>query len=176
MDRDLVLQTTKEFVNDLAKLMLLDDPDYRTELVDGELTVFVDYKGENMGFMIGPRGRFLQSLQSVILTFLRKTFPDEKLSVIVDAGDYLAAKIERIRVYALAKADDARILGEDIDLDPMTAFERKMVHSILSKFDDLKTESFGEGEDRYVRIQIVKDELLGIGESANQNTEEKQEE
>jgi spoIIIJ-associated protein len=119
-----------------------------------------------MGFMIGPRGRFLQSFQYIISTFLRKTFPGQKISVMLDAGDYLTQKISRIEEYALAKADDARVLGEDIDLDPMSAFERKMVHSLLGKFDDITTESFGEGEDRHIKIVVVKDSVLGI-ENAN---------
>jgi spoIIIJ-associated protein len=157
--------------------MLLDDPDYKTEIVEGEVTVYVSFPGENMGFMIGPRGRFLQSFQFVVSTFLRKTFPDEKITVMVDAGDYLSSKIKRIEEYALNKADDARVIGDDIDLDPMSAFERKMVHSILSKFDDISTESFGEGEDRHVRIKLIKDDVLGIeNASADAILEEKIEE
>lgn len=165
MDRDAILQKTKEFTNEMAKNMLLDDPDYRTDVVDGDLTVYITFSGEKMGFMIGPRGRFLQSFQFIISSFLRKNFPEDKISVIVDAGGYLADKMKRIEEYALSKADDARVLGDDMDLEPMSPFERKIVHSVLSKFDDIKTESFGEGEDRYVRIIIVKDNVLGIEEA-----------
>jgi hypothetical protein len=63
---------------------------------------------------------------------------------------------------ATRAADDARILGEPIDMEPMSAAQRRVVHMVLAKFDDIQTESFGEGRDRYVQVKPVSEEDLGL--------------
>jgi predicted RNA-binding protein Jag len=52
----------------------------------------------------------------------------------------------------MEKADDARILGEVIDLPPMKASDRRVVHMTLQVFDDVRTESVGDDRDRHIRI------------------------
>ena len=47
---------------------------------------------------------------------------------------------------ALQKANDARILGEEIELPPMKPSDRRIIHLSLDKFDDIKTESRGEDQ------------------------------
>jgi spoIIIJ-associated protein len=67
-------------------------------------------------------------------------------------------------------------LGESIDLPPMKPYDRRVVHMTLQKFDDLKTESYGEGRDRYVRIIPDTEEELGIIDSTLPGSEEVTEE
>ena len=57
---------------------------------------------------------------------------------------------------ALQKADDARLLGEEIELSPMKPSDRRVVHLALAGFKDIETESVGEGRDRRVVIKPVK--------------------
>jgi len=89
---------------------------------------------------------------------------DEKLSklrVFVDIGDYKERRIENMLKNVNRKVEEARILGEAVDLHPMPASERRQVHLELQKLDDIKTESVGEGRDRFVRIIPSSEEELG---------------
>ncbi len=57
---------------------------------------------------------------------------------------------------ALQKADDVRILGEEIEMEPMSPADRRVVHTTLSQYEDIATESVGEGKDRRVVIKPIK--------------------
>ncbi|MBD3328939.1 KH domain-containing protein [Candidatus Dojkabacteria bacterium] len=124
----------------------------------------VNFTGEDLGFLIGPQGRHLQSIQYIMRLMLNKLLEeDQRVDILADAGGYVDDRIQRIESLAMKKADDARIMGTEVSLDPMNAFERKVVHMAISKFDDVETESQGEGYDRHVTIIPKSDEELGIG-------------
>lgn len=155
MKQDEALKKVEEIVNRLSQLLLIDSPKSTVEEEDGKVIVRVMYEGEQMGYMIGPRGRHLQSLQTIVSMIVNKDLEDEnRIDILLDAGGYNNKRAERIEQIALRKAEDARILGSSVDMDPMDAFERRVVHTVLSKYPDIKTESFGEGRDRYVRISL----------------------
>ena len=80
----------------------------------------------------------------------------ENFRVFVDVGGYRREKDEEIASMALQKADDARILGEAVELPPMKPSDRRIVHLTLIKFKDITTESEGEGMDRHIVIRAVK--------------------
>jgi len=76
---------------------------------------------------------------------------------------------------ALQKADDARILGEPIELEPMSPSDRRVVHMALQVFDDIKTESVGEGNDRRVKIIPISDKEILKGKEDSGSEEESEE-
>ena len=150
--------TTEEIVTSL--LNLLDISDLVSTTIKGEenddetFNVNIEFNGESVGLLIGPHGKFIQSLEQIITLMLIKKLenPETRIYVNLDINGYKKEKDEKIIQMALQKADDARILGEAIDLAPMPARVRRLIHMTLKKFDDISTESFGEGRDRYVRI------------------------
>lgn len=179
MKENEILSTVEKHAIKLADLIGIAHPHCEISLTDqNERVVNVAFEGENMGFMIGPRGRHLQSMQFVLSMMVKKELgEDNQVMVIVDAGGYAAKRIEQIEQMAEKKADDARVLGSAIDLEPMSSFERRVVHTCLAKFDDLTTESFGEGPDRFVRISIKTDNEIGIkSESKSEESEDEVEE
>lgn len=177
MEKGKVLEIVKKEVDILSEMMMIDATvEYSTEDgEDGFLVIKVVFDGEDLGYMIGNRGAHLQAFQyilsSMVKTQIRKETQEEeiKLAILVDVGGYRAQRNEKIERLALQKADDARILGEPVDLLPMSAGDRRTVHSALGKFDDIKTESFGEGRDRYVRITPLKEEEIGVKLEANED-------
>ena len=124
------------------------------EEVEGVTNINIGFEGENLGYMIGSHGRHLDSLQYILQLLIRRAIDDEEFSfrLTLDVGGYRKERDETIERMALSKADDARMLGDSIDLPPMKPYDRRVVHIILEKFDDITTESHGEGRDRYVRI------------------------
>jgi len=177
MNESEILTKVEEIVNNVSSLMGVPEPKCEIILTEeDERVVNVYYSGDNMGYMIGPRGRHLQSLQFILSLMVNKSLDEDKrVSIIVDAGGYTKMRMEKTEQIALKKADDARMLGESIDLEPMSSFDRRVVHTALSKFDDIKTESFGEGNERFVRISLVSDKDLEIGKPKSEDHESDEE-
>ena len=153
-DKD-ILKVVKKEVEELSKLLDLDCK-HEVEIEDGDediKIIKVAFEGEDLGYMIGNHGRHLDSVQYVMSLMLRKKFDEDfHFMVMVDASGYREDRNSKIEEIAIRKADDARLLGEPVDLEPMKPSDRRIVHMTLQKFDDITTESQGEDRDRYVRI------------------------
>ncbi|KKR05499.1 MAG: Single-stranded nucleic acid binding R3H domain protein [candidate division WS6 bacterium GW2011_GWF2_39_15] len=179
MSRDNILELVKKETAKLLDLIGIA-PEVAYTFADNSTDEFVvvdvSIKGDDLGFMIGNQGRHLQAFQSLLCMIVRtqlwKEEDQTRFIVTVDAGDYRKQKVDRIERIAMQKADDARILGEPVDLMPMSPADRRVVHTVLGKFDDIKTESHGEGWDRYVRIVPVTEEELGIVPESGDNADD----
>ncbi|MBU0998804.1 hypothetical protein KKG24_00630 [Patescibacteria group bacterium] len=77
------------------------------------------------------------------------------LGIIVDINGFQKKHIENIRAIAHMMSERARYFKSNIEVDPMSAFERRIVHEFLSEANDLKTESMGVGRDRRVVIKYT---------------------
>ncbi|MBI2357295.1 KH domain-containing protein [Candidatus Dojkabacteria bacterium] len=178
MNKDTILDLAKKHTSKLLELIgITSDVDYgfAPNSTDEFVVVEVSIKGEDLGFMIGNHGRHLQAFQSMLSMLVRnevwKEDDNVKFVITVDAGDYRKQRMSRIETLAMQKADDARILGEPVDLMPMNSAERRVVHTVLGMFDDVKTESHGEGRDRFVRILPASEKDLGIVSETEDNLE-----
>jgi spoIIIJ-associated protein len=163
--------------------MLKAEAEVSVEVVDAEendrQVVNIRFDGDELGYMIGSKGRHLSSLQFIVSMIINKKYSDDTTSrvyVNVDVSGYRQERADKVEEIAMRAADDARILGESIDMDPMSASERRIVHMVLEKFDDITTESFGEGPDRAVRITPTSEEDLGLMVDLGEGEEEESEE
>ncbi len=77
------------------------------------------------------------------------------LGILVDINGFQKKKIENIHAIAHMMAERARYFKSNIEIDPMPAFDRRIVHEFLSDATDLKTESQGEGLSRRVVIKYI---------------------
>lgn len=173
-----ILAVVEEKADHLAELLNINKPSYELDTDENsDLVVYVNFEGEKMGFLIGPHGQHLQSFQFILSLMVRKALPEDvHVSIIVDAGGYTMKRMEQIAEFVMKKADELRMIGGSLDLSPMGAFERKVVHTTLSKVDDISTESFGEGRDRFVRLSIIgavtqDGEAVDSGQNNEINTE-----
>ena len=155
------------------------DATYDCNIDDSEdvTNIVVTFEGEELGYMIGNHGKHLDSLQYILQLLIRRAINDEEFAfrLTIDVAGYRKEKDEKLEKFALQKADDARILGEYIDLEPMKPYERRVIHMTLQKFDDVSTESHGEGNDRYVRIVPSSEADLGILKDSSEEEEESEE-
>jgi spoIIIJ-associated protein len=176
-DQEFITKKLDKFV---ALLSINADVEYEFETGE-DFLVKVLFKGDNVGYIIGTGGRNILSMQSLLGQMLRNSLKQEqglddeklsKLKVFVDIGDYREKKVKLLLEKVLRKADEARTLGEPVDLFPMSAADRREVHLELQKYDDLKTESTGEGRDRFVRIIPISEEDLGVVKNPEEHEEE----
>ena len=78
----------------------------------------------------------------------------EPPAFILDVNGYYSKRINNLKEMAKMGAERARFFKKEVALDPMNAFERRIVHMVLSEFTDIKTESVGiEGIDRRIVIK-----------------------
>lgn len=154
-----ILKLVEKEVDTLCSLLNVEC-DSKCELEEGEEGVKyikVYFDGEDLGYMIGNRGRHLDSIQYMLQIIMgRKLEQDPNYRVFVDVSGYRKEKDSKLEELALQKADDARILGEEVELPPMKPSDRRIIHMALAKFNDITTESRGEDRDRYIVIKPVK--------------------
>ena len=125
----------------------------RVEECEGVLTGSVE--GEDVGLFIGRRGQTIDAVQHLAQRIVfRGGSPDAR--VIVDADGYRERRAETLRTIALDAAEEALRSGEAIELDPMPASERRIVHEYLRERGDVETHSEGEEPERYLVVEPSK--------------------
>jgi spoIIIJ-associated protein len=106
---------------------------------------------EAMGLLIGRRGETLRSLQFMVnLLVSRKV--QKWPQVVVDVGNYRQRRQESLEGLARRMAERVRQSGRPLTLEPMGAYERRIVHLALRADPSVYTESNGEGENRKIVI------------------------
>jgi spoIIIJ-associated protein len=119
-------------------------------------TVFIIRTSES-GILIGDRGETFFSLSHIIKKMVMKGVEmDDSKTFSVDVNDYQSSIVDRLKNKALILANRARDLKSDIEMEPMSSYERLVVHDLLGKESGIKTESTGEGKERRVVIKYVK--------------------
>ncbi len=84
-----------------------------------------------------------------------KASSEAGLGLIVDINGFQKKKVENIRAIAHMMGERARYFKSNMEIDPMPAFERRIIHEFLSNATDLKTESTGMGRTRRVVIKYI---------------------
>ena len=138
----------KEFLLGLAK-MVDENATVEVEKKDNELSFAV--KGENVGKLIGYHGENIQAIQ-ILLSGL-KTKGEGAVRCYLDIGGYKVNRNQSIVEMANRIADQAVKIERNIHLDPMNAYDRRIVHTTLQEREDVTTESTGEGEKRHVVVK-----------------------
>ncbi len=152
-DLDEQADLAADFLEGLLEAMGLD-ADVDPALVDG--TMYVDVWGaeasEGMGILIGRHGHTLDALQELVRSVVQRQV-EERCRVVVDVEDY--RKRRRSLIIRRARDVARRVLksGRPEALEPMTAFERKIVHDAVAEVGGLETASDGEEPNRRVVVK-----------------------
>lgn len=143
--RELLRELLEEIVDGLDL-----DADVRVEESEGTLTGRVE--GEDVGLLIGRRGQTIDAVQHLAQRIVFRGGSAEA-RVVIDADGYRERRAEALRATALEAAEDALATGEAVELDPMPASERRIVHEFLRDRDDVSTHSEGEEPERYLVVE-----------------------
>lgn len=127
-------------------------PDQQGEDEEETITLHVEGADEQaMGLMIGRRGETLHSLQFLLNMVVQKRIRHWP-HIVVDVGNYRQRRREFLEGLAHRMAEQASKSGRPIILEPMAAYERRIVHLALRNEQGIYTQSTGEGENRKVVI------------------------
>jgi spoIIIJ-associated protein len=122
---------------------------------ESDETITVSCVGPDLGMLIGRHGQTIDAIQYLVNAAMYRGHADERKEVVVDAAGYRARRRASLEALAVRSAERALADGGMVELDPMTAVERKVVHIRLKEFDGVETTSEGTEPNRFVVIRPV---------------------
>ncbi|MDD4985054.1 MAG: KH domain-containing protein [Dehalococcoidales bacterium] len=145
-----VLETLIEKIGLAASVVLQTNEGVGEE--DAPAPVVVDIEGDDLGILIGRRGQTLACLQFILRLIVghqTKTW----LPIVIDVEGYKQSRFEKLQALACRLAEQVKDRRKPFTLEPMPAYERRVIHLALAEHPDVTTESIGLGEARKVVIR-----------------------
>jgi spoIIIJ-associated protein len=124
----------------------------RVDVEEDEETITASCTGPDLGMLIGRHGQTIDAVQYLLNAILYRRGDETRKDVVVDAAGYRARRRATLESLAIRSAERALRSGDPVELDPMTAVERKVVHLRLKEFDGVETSSEGTEPNRYVVV------------------------
>jgi spoIIIJ-associated protein len=125
------------------------------ELDEDDETITVSCAGPDLGMLIGRHGQTIDAIQYLANAAMYRGHQEDRKAVVVDAAGYRARRRTSLEALAVRSAERAVANAEPVELEPMTAVERKVVHLRLKEFDGVETTSEGTEPNRFVVIKPV---------------------
>lgn len=143
-----VAATAEEFVTGLLSAMGLEAQVAHS--IEGD-NAALDVTGEDLGVLIGRRGQTLDALQELTRTAVQRRLRT-RVRLMVDVEGYRARRRDSLAEYARSIAERAKARGTEIELEPMSSWDRKIVHDAVSDIEGVV--SFSEGVDPERKVVI----------------------
>jgi spoIIIJ-associated protein len=114
--------------------------------------ITITFSGPDVALLIGRHGQMIDSVQYLFNAVSHRTYGEERKEVIVDAAGYRERRRATLEALAVRTAREVLDTGRRIELEPMTAVERKVVHLRLKEYEGVETTSEGTEPNRYVVV------------------------
>ena len=152
-----IFETAKKVLEELLSLMdlpgkVIPSDEFTATDENGEISsIGLNIEGEDLGILIGRRGQTMVSLQYIVrLIMVHKM--QVQMPIVLDVEGYKQRRCEGLRTLAIRLAEQVKTRKEPFTMEPMPAFERRVIHLALADHPDVITESTGVGESRKVVI------------------------
>ena len=122
----------------------------RVDVHERDDAVVATCSGRDLGLLIGRHGQTIDAVQYLVNAILSRRLPG--IPAIVDAAGYRARREASLSALARRAAEDALRRGDRVELEPMTAVERKIVHLELKETPGIETTSEGTEPNRFVVV------------------------
>ncbi len=113
--------------------------------------------GDDNGYLIGRRSRYLIALQTLVSTAIYNATKSMDIDVIVDVAEYKQKRIDYLEGLAAQHARRVKETKKPIALSNLNAYERRIVHDKVASLKGVTTHSEGEGKDRHLIIEPTRD-------------------
>lgn len=150
VEQNKAAENLEKFLEDLKK-QLPDNTTY--EIKKDKTAIFVSINNENLGFLIGHRGETLYAMQSILSAIAGKGI-ENRVRVILDIEEYKEKREKTLKELANKIAKTVVRTRKPVKLEPMKAYERKIIHSQLQTNNKVETYSVGEEPHRRVVIAL----------------------
>lgn len=145
-------ENVKAFLNELSK-NILEGQTYEIKSKKDVLELTIN--GENSGFLIGYRGETLYALQTILSSVANKGL-ENRVAIRLDIENYKAKREKTLQDLAIRTAKTVMKTGKSVTLEPMQAYERKIIHSALQDNKRISTDSVGEEPRRRIVISLIR--------------------
>ena len=150
---DKIADTSIETVREIAQFFELGEIEV-SEFEGDEGELILDLDGEDLSVLIGRHGSTIQSFQQMVSLItsikLGYTYP-----VTIDVHGYKSRQKNKLEHLAYKMANKALNQNRKVNLRPMSPYDRRIIHMVLSNEQDVETYSVGEGKDRHVVIKPI---------------------
>jgi spoIIIJ-associated protein len=127
----------------------------RVDVHENAESITLTVAGAELGMLIGRHGQTIDAVQYLANAIVFRRHAQDRKEVVVDAAGYRARRRASLEALAVRSAQRAVADGLRVELEPMTAVERKVVHLRLKDFAGVETASDGTEPNRYVVITPV---------------------
>lgn len=118
-----------------------------------EETEEIDISNTDSALIIGKKGKNIDALQYLAnVALIREN--NKKFKIVLDSEGYRARRREALTELAKTISEEVKATGKSVSLEPMSSYERRIIHLQLQDNPDVVTESTGDGEDRRVVIKV----------------------
>lgn len=145
-----VSEYLKEYLQELLNNMNID-ANFEVKIRDEQITIKM-FSSKN-AILIGKNGQTLKALTNILKQVVYKdmnVYP----YIILDVEDYKEKQEKRLERLAKNIAREVRNTGVEIAMDNMNSYERRIVHNVLAKYEDLSTNSEGEEPNRHIVVKL----------------------
>jgi spoIIIJ-associated protein len=158
IDEQLIIDIQKIIEELLDKMGILAAAEYKDSAVVQEIErtpkpLLFDIDCANPGILIGRGGQTLDSLQYLLRTMICHSSEEEMPPIVIDVSGYKQRRYKYLKELAIRAANQVAENGEPLALEPMSAYERRIVHTALNEDDRVITESTGFDDNRKVVIK-----------------------
>lgn len=143
------VEVAKEFLRNIFTQM---DLEVEIEEVPGGEAINFNFRGDELGILIGKHGQTLDALQ-YLTNLAANRDAEERVRIVLDVENYRQRRAETLNRLALRLADKVRRNGERVSLEPMSPHERKIIHMALQ--NDRRITTYSEGEEPYRKVVIA---------------------
>ena len=150
---DKIADTSIETVREIAQFFELGEIEV-SEFEGDEGELILDLDGEGLSVLIGRHGATIQSFQQMVslITSIKLGY---KYPVTIDVHGYKSRQKNKLEDLAYKMANKALNQNRKVNLRPMSPYDRRIIHMVLSDEQDVETYSVGEGKDRHVVIKPI---------------------
>ena len=125
----------------------------RVEIREDDESLVATVTGRELGLVIGKHGQTIDAIQYLVNAIAWREHGVERKPVVVDAAGYRERREATLGTLALRSAERAKSSGSAVELDPMTAVERKVVHMHLKDVPGVTTRSEGTEPNRFIVVE-----------------------
>jgi len=152
--KNLIQELVEKTLVKTSNITIAEDPSgniwFSVEV--SEPRFFIDREGEALSALNHLVRRIIEAKNPTVDSIHPK---DTRNNILIDINNFQKKRVESVQAIAHMMGERARYFKSNIEIDPMPAFERRIVHEFFSTATDLKTESIGMGPRRRVVIKYI---------------------
>lgn len=153
----------KKIIESLVDMTTFNVDEMSTSYDEGKNQLWCSVKTNEAKYFIGRNGETIMALNHIARRIIDKKSSvgasapldrKEMTSITIDVNNFQKKRIDNVNAMAHMMAERARYFKSNVECEPMSSYERRIVHEFLSDLPDIETESTGEGKDRRVVIKF----------------------